>query len=221
MTPYHKIKTVWNRDPATKWKTLIEGSWAIPEFEILKGIQWDWYEKVDGTNIRVICDPFFSDTVIFKGRSDKAHIPPFLLDKLRELFPVDFFADAFDLKKSGQAPICLYGEGFGERIQKIGKEYGKPDFCLFDIRIGDMWLQQDFVSGIAGSYELWRAPLMGRGPLMEAIDWAQNTIESTWGGFDAEGLILRPPVDLFNSRGGRIIGKIKTKDFNSRMKNGE
>jgi hypothetical protein len=32
------------------------GDFACPEFELLQDYEWDWYEKVDGTNIRVIWD---------------------------------------------------------------------------------------------------------------------------------------------------------------------
>ncbi len=45
MKKYHKIQTVYFRDPDTKFKTLLEGIWAKSEFELLKDIDWICTEK--------------------------------------------------------------------------------------------------------------------------------------------------------------------------------
>ncbi len=210
--PYSKIKTVWKRDPNTKYKTLIPGQWALPEFEYLQMTAWSCYEKIDGTNIRAIYWPL-TDTVEFRGRSDKAQIPPFLLAVLEEKITSDM-KYAFDLSKSGDTPITLYGEGFGRRIQKRGELYGEPDFCLFDIRIGDYWMDQDFVTEVAEILELQRAPIMCVDDLHEAINHIRkHQWKSHWGDFLVEGFILRPNVDLYTRQGDRIISKIKHKDF--------
>ena len=81
MKPYHKIQTVYKRSHETN--DLIEGEWSLPEFDLLKDIQWIWTEKIDGTNIRII---FNGDTVEFKGRTDKAELPKHLLKTLKETF---------------------------------------------------------------------------------------------------------------------------------------
>lgn len=218
MNPYHKIITLWKRDPDNNYRTLIEGKWALPAFEALSKATWDWYEKVDGTNIRVIFDPTgptFGNGgwVEFRGRTDKAQLYAPLVDRLRELFPVEFFGDNFDLERSGDAHITLYGEGFGRKIQKGGGNYGEPDLCLFDIKIGDMWMEQAFVSELAEQAGLQRAPLVGQGNLWEAIYRVRAGFDSKWGHFDAEGLIVRPGVELQDRLGNRVIGKIKVKDF--------
>ena len=68
---YHKIITVWKRDPATKYKTLIWGEWATPEFEYLQDAVWSWTEKVDGTNIRLT----WADGVVrLDGRHQRSQI---------------------------------------------------------------------------------------------------------------------------------------------------
>lgn len=56
MTKYHKIQTILKRDPTTKYKTLSEGEYSLPEFEYLKDNDWVFSEKVDGTNIHIIFD---------------------------------------------------------------------------------------------------------------------------------------------------------------------
>ena len=82
MKEYHKIQTVFKRDPETKYKTLVDGNWALPEFEYLKDNLWEFTEKVDGTNIRIQLD---IEGLYFRGKTDKAQIPPFLLDKLNKM----------------------------------------------------------------------------------------------------------------------------------------
>jgi len=69
MNEYHKIKTVFKRDPATKFKTLLNGEYSLAEFEFLKNNKWIWTEKVNGTNIRTIFDGY---QIVFGGKTDRA-----------------------------------------------------------------------------------------------------------------------------------------------------
>ena len=48
MKEYHKIQTVFKRDPATNFKTLLEYDWSESEFGFLADNDWVWTEKVDG-----------------------------------------------------------------------------------------------------------------------------------------------------------------------------
>ena len=45
MKQYQKIQTVYFRDPENNHKTLLEGTFAKPEFELLKDINWICTEK--------------------------------------------------------------------------------------------------------------------------------------------------------------------------------
>jgi len=56
MKEYHKIQTVWKRDQANNYRTLLEGFWATQEIAYLKDLTWVFTEKVDGTNVRVMWD---------------------------------------------------------------------------------------------------------------------------------------------------------------------
>jgi hypothetical protein len=106
MKEYHKIQTVFMRTPESKFKTLMEGHWAFPEFEILKDIQWVWTEKIDGTNIRVMWN---GAQVRFGGKTDDAQIPAFLLRVLQDRFTAERMKELFP----EVADVCLYGEGYG------------------------------------------------------------------------------------------------------------
>ena len=219
MNEYHKIETVWKRDPATKHKTLLAGEWSRPEFDYLKNAQWWWDEKVDGTNIRIMWDGV---DVRFGGKTDRAQIPAHLVEHLMEHFTRDALAAVFGLNGNRESRVCLYGEGYGARIQKGGGNYN-PDgasFCLFDVRVGDIWLTRESVRDVAENLPDYAdhhkvVPWFGRGSLLEAIEEVQNarTFPSAWGDFEAEGLVLRPLVELADRQGGRIITKVKRKDF--------
>ena len=212
MEQYHKIQTVYLRDPETKWRTLLEGEYAKPEFRYLKDCKWQFTEKIDGTNIRVIVEPM-GEGIIFKGKSDRAQIPPFLLDKLIETFRVDDFSGF-------ENGMTLYGEGFGKKIQKGGGNY-IPDgvgFTLFDVKIGHTWLQRPDVVEIAARFSLPVVPVVGFGTLDDMVDTVKRRLDSFYGPFTMEGLVARPVVELKDRGGHRIITKLKCKDFDGTNK---
>ena len=209
MTKYPKIQTVYKRDPKTKHRTLLIGEWATPEFEYLAADEWLFYEKVDGSNIRVIWN---MTDVEFRGRTDGSQVPTFLESRLSEIFTVEKFTKLYPT-----TPMTLYGEGYGNKIQKVGKFYRADgtDFILFDVLIGDLWLEQDNVQDIADHLEVRRVPLVSTNNLYEAVFMAEDGFDSYVAEtkMTAEGLVMRPKVDLLTRTGDRIIAKIKHKDF--------
>ena len=206
MEPYHKVQTVWLRDPNTKYKTLLRGEWALPEFAYLADSEWVWTEKVDGTNIRVMFD---HGNILFGGRTDNAQLPAPLVQRLQDrFFGSELISEMFP------CGACLYGEGYGAKIQKGGGNY-RPDqdFVLFDVRVGEWWLQRKDVKEVASKMGLDIVPIIGCGTLHEMIDHTAAAFQSTWGEFDAEGVVARPATELRTRCGHRIITKIKLKDF--------
>ena len=209
MKEYHKIQTVFKRDPDTKFRTLIEGDYSLPEFQFLQDNEWIFTEKVDGTNIRVMFD---GEAITFGGKTDRAQIPTNLVNRLNERFfdQTVLFKDVFE----GAIEVCLYGEGYGAGIQKGGNYRQDQDFVLFDIKIGDWWLQREDVEEIAKKLSLDVVPIIGLGTLFKMVDLTRNGFTSQWGNFQAEGIVARPIVELKSRSGYRIITKIKHKDFN-------
>ena len=207
MTEYHKIQTVFLRDPETKFKTLLSGQWAKPEFEWLAGNEWVWTEKIDGTNMRVMWD---GGVARYGGKTDNAQIPGFLVDWLMTNLPADKLYRHYP-----EEPLCLYGEGYGAKIQKGGGNY-IPDgvsFILFDVRIGDVWLERENVEDIATVLGLDVVPIVGRGDLLNGVRRVRCGFMSAFGTAQAEGLVMRPAVELLDRRDHRIITKVKHKDF--------
>ena len=214
MTPYPKIESVFFREEKTH--KFIDGRWRLPEFEYLQNAEWICEEKVDGTNIRVMWDGY---KVRFGGKTDNAQLYTPLLDRLFEMFPPTKMQEvfSFDVKNIIKTPteICLYGEGYGAKIQKGGGWYLSDgvDFVLFDVKVDSWWLKRGDVEDVAMRLALHSAPVRLRGTLHEAIDFTRSGFESQWGPFPAEGLVCRPAVDLFARNCDRIITKMKTKDW--------
>ncbi|CAK0753767.1 hypothetical protein CCP4SC76_2470026 [Gammaproteobacteria bacterium] len=207
MDEYHKIQTLFKRDMASKHKTLLEGQYAMPEFEYLANNLWVFTEKVDGTNIRVMLK---SGVITLGGKTDAAQIPEPLVARLHE----GFLPLAGRMQEVFTGDVCLYGEGYGAKIQKGGGKYRPdPGFVLFDVRVGEWWLQRDDVEDVAVKLGLEVVPIIGEGTLQDAVAMAKAGIRSTWGDFQAEGIVMRPRTELRTRSGHRIIAKIKCRDF--------
>ena len=203
MKKYHKINSIFKRDE----KGNFTEEYSMPEFEYLKDNKWVFTEKIDGTNVRVMWD---ENKVSFGGKTDNAQMPVFLFEKLQEIFTAEKLKGVFN-----EDVVCLYGEGFGARIQKGGGNYIKDgvDFILIDVKIGEWWLKRESIEEIAEKLGIRIVRVVGSGTLQEAIDLTKSGFNSEFGNFIAEGLVLKPEVELSARNGKRIITKIKHKDF--------
>lgn len=205
MQKYPKIDSIYKRDERGRF---LVGQFSQPAFAYLQDNQWEWSEKVDGTNIRVMWD---GARVTYGGKTDNAQIPAKLITRLQEHFSEK--ALTWFTERSGS--VCLYGEGYGASIQKGGGNYKTDgvDFVLFDVLIDHWWLERENVDAIATTLNLPIVPIVGRGTLHEAMDMAVRGFTSQWGNFRAEGLVAKPLVSLCNRAGERVITKVKWLDF--------
>lgn len=125
--------------------------------------------------------------------------------------------------------VTLFGEGYGAKIQNGGNYRQDQAFVLFDAKIGEFWLDRANVKDVGEKLGLEVVPEIGTGTLQDAIDivssgltfnkagaavrWGSGGLQSRWGNFEAEGIVARPLVPLFDRKGQRIITKIKGVDF--------
>jgi ATP-dependent RNA circularization protein (DNA/RNA ligase family) len=201
---YHKIQSVFKRDPSTGNKRFVMGDYSIPEFEYLASNLWVGTEKVDGTNIRLF------KTGEIMGKTDNAHIPSHLLNVLRELS---------DRLVSSELPedTILYGEGYGAKIQKGGSYI--PDgqaFALFDVMINGNYQPRSSVEDIGSKLGLTICPVINVLTLYEwvnAIGCGNYKRSLLHPSAKNEGVVLRPEVELRTRTGDRVITKLKFKDF--------
>jgi len=141
---------------------------------------WQFTEKVDGTNIRIISN---DEGLSFGGRTKKAQMPVPLVNRLNELFCENV------LRKQFEKGVVLYGEGYGNKIQKVGHKYkDHQDFVLFDVKVGDYWLDRETVDDVASKLGLESVPIVGEGTLNDMIKLCQDGMLSKWGDFGSEGL---------------------------------
>ena len=215
---YHKIPGPFKRHVEGPDKNkVIPWSWTSPELQVLADIPWQFTEKVDGTNIRVIWDGHKPE---FRGRTDRALLPADLLKALIEMFPEEVLEQTFT-----HDSVILFGEGYGPGIQKGGGNYREDkSFILFDVKIGEWWLLRKDVEDIAKALGIDVVPLVSEKTLTEAIiDMAEIPFYSRIPKiaprgeekplFIGEGIVGTPGVPLFNRKGDRIIVKLKGCDL--------
>ena len=211
MITYHKIQSLYKRDPENKHKTFLLGQYTLPEFEYLKDFTWNGTEKVDGTNIRV---GWNGERIRIGGRTDNAQLPHDLITAIEDMFATEPASNYFQRHPEA----ILFGEGYGPGIQKVGRFYREEgkSFVLFDVWSGDRWLSADIVCSVASEIGIEQCPTLFSGSLIEAVEMvsSEGGFESTWNdNLVSEGLVLRPNVELCCSDGSRIITKLKCKDF--------
>ncbi len=212
MKEYIKIETVFARD-VDGTKKLIEGQYRDETIQFVKDLPWMWTEKIDGTNIGVVWD---GHRVSYQGRTERAQIPSPLVNRLNELFGGETNEELFE-QKFGEQNVILFGEGFGNKIQKVGSQYipDSVDFILFDVYLPDqdLWLKREAVEDIANAFGIRVVPVIFIGTIDEAVDVIKQKPMSTIGTAPMEGVVGRPCVELKDRMGRRLIVKIKARDF--------
>jgi hypothetical protein len=204
---YHKIETIFERDDNTK--KLNENKYRNETVEFLKDLEWEFTEKIDGTNIRIYWD---RHKVQYFGRTDIAQIPSQLLNVLLEKFGGDTNEEMFE-QLFGDKEVMLIGEGYGAKIQSGGDYRSDNSFALFDVIIDDIFLNRESVQSIANSLNIETAPVVFYGNLQKGIDYVKTKPGSLIGTAKMEGLVARPKQELLDRLGNRVIVKIKVKDF--------
>lgn len=226
---YPKINSLWKRngwyfdeqckkDPSKQAgrQSFIIGDYACEEFGNIK--LWDVEEKIDGTNIRV----FFKDgNVRFGGRTKDAQIPCDLLDYLQSWFTPSLLHARFADKAGFGTEIILYGEGIGPKIQSGGYYLTKPGFCLFDVRVGNWWLEKNVVRHkIAEELGVYSPPcLLTDATEEQIVDFVKEKHFSRFAMNDPkhehvmEGVICRPKKQMLFRNGDPIMYKLKCKEF--------
>lgn len=217
---YTKINTLYKRYTEGPLKNqIIIGDFSRPEFKYLYNCLWDAEEKVDGTNVFWYWD---GTTLEIHGKSANADIPKHLKKKMEELVTVEMMQEIFpaEYDENGnkkELNVRIYGEGYGVKIQK-GGNYIKND-CgvrVFDVMINGWWLDRDAKLDIAAKLNLPTCYYYGQMTLKEAEEMVRRGFKSPIAEnteYEAEGLVLKPTVQLFNKQGERIIVKIKTVDY--------
>ena len=208
MREYPKIETIFSRDTEGT-KKLILGTYRDETVKYLRFNDWQFTEKIDGTNISVEWD---GHAVSFHGRTEKAQIPKHLLEYLEKTFLTTEAEELFE-QTYGDKNVILYGEDYGAKIQNGGNYRSDVSFILFDVLIGDNWQEREWVEKTAKMFGIDVVPVVFVGSLEEGIDYVMEHHPSTIGTAMMEGIVGRPMVEMRDRLGERIIVKIKWEDF--------
>lgn len=211
MRKYEKIETLFARDMEGS-KKLLPNVFRDETVKYLANNEWEWTEKVDGTNIRVYWD---GHKVIFGGRTDNAEIPAELMNKLNELFGGETNAQIFE-QAFGEKEVILFGEGYGRKIQNGGSYIPDGvDFILFDVLVGDNYQKREWVEQTAKIFGIKVVPIVGRGNLFDACKYVKSHPLSIIAEkeVEMEGIVCRPIVEMRDRCGNRMIIKIKWYDM--------
>lgn len=211
---YPKIDCVFKRD-LEGTKKLMPYVWRTPELDCLADCQWQFTEKVDGTNTQVVWD---GHSVSFGGRTSRANIPVPLMEYLTNTFCGDANEELFE-QEFGNTPVILFGEGYGPKINNGGNYCDSVRFILFDIKIGEWWLSREKVEDIARALSIDVVPIVLTGTLYDAVDYvaehpmSQVAKHNGGKGCYMEGLVGTIPCGLRNRKGDRIMCKVKWNDI--------
>ena len=230
---YQKINSLFMREEKKPRRFTTE--FANPAFPLIA--EWDIYEKINGTNIRVIYFPpetvdgvpveGSEDHIYFGGRTKDAQINANLMDYLRKTFTIEKFrSNAVPF----ECPVIICGEGIGPNIHEgkyLGEEYG---FVLFDVIIDKWWLEDDKKEELAAHFGVKTCPKImlthdggehgtsfyKKHDLTNIIEYVKSNPNSLFANqeYPMEGVVCRTTPALFDKHGKMIIFKLKTEDFN-------
>lgn len=189
-----------------------------PEF----GLSLDWYvtEKLDGTSMRVeilpAVDAPFPGLKI-AGRTNRADLSSPPVSSGVEVIAAWFdrpTVDAF-LKFCPQGAL-VFGELCGPKIQGNPLAFDQPHFAAFDVYdyLEHRFLDFPDVIGMV-DHDLLPAhvPVAGWMSRPEIVDRVEAGMTSALAPHAAEGVVCRTIPTLYNSRGERVMWKLKSKDF--------
>lgn len=238
---YPKILAPFARDTASDKYVNLE-KWSKPEFKVLNDIDWEWTAKADGTSIGLRWDGERVSFIGHTDKSQiPPKLLKYLQDTFGTSEAESVFEDLYGsvpVTVYGEGISSETNENYGH---PDGWFIAFDVKC--DLPNGRWWDRKSvktFVSKFPGIIEV---PLLFTGSIEKAVDFIKqykfynnpnnkdkNYLDHIIGQktfyqlnidlkcpYDCnrplEGVVGRPPVELLNSNGERIICKVKCKDY--------
>lgn len=214
MIEYTKTENLFKRNP-DKLSELMVGQYTRPEFALINS--WDVTEKIHGMNVSIKFHRAFNGTFDFYGRTDKAQFTigqgNFLENMGDEIrHNALHIINSFNLDS-----LTVYGELYGPKIQSGGNYSDDLEFRAFDMLVDDkVWLAPDDFRKNAEYMLLDTAPHLGVMSTEQVFLLVSGGFKSTFAkneDYDAEGIIAKPPMNLYDQRGRRVMFKLKSHDL--------
>ena len=118
-----------------------------------------------------------------------------------------------------EVPVYIYGEFFGKKVQAGGNyDKEKNRFSVFDICQQGWFVPIDILFDYCERLGLDVVPYLGKATIPEAEDMVREGFkthvpDAANPDYLEEGIVARPVVPIKDTRGKRIIVKIKTCDY--------
>lgn len=146
--------------------------------------------------------------------------PPESRVMYEDTHPEDFAENEQKVVVLEELPIYIYGEFYGKKIQ-AGGNYDKENnrFSIFDICQQGWFVPIDLFNEYANKLGLDIVPYIGQMTITEAEKMVKEGFKTlvpnaTNPNYIEEGIVARPVIPIKDTRGKRIIVKIKTCDYN-------
>lgn len=143
------------------------------------------------------------------------------------LFDEDALAARFS-ESFGGNPAVVYGEAYGGKIQGMRDTYGSElRFVCFDVQVGELWLSVPQAESVAHSLGLEFVHYVQCSTDIDTLDAYRDapSRQAKRNGIledhHAEGVVLRPIIELRTNNGARVIAKHKRPEFSERASNPE
>lgn len=181
-----------------------------PELEYLSKNLWAYKRKLNGENMRVLWN---GEQAIWNGKTNDFQTN----DETTEYMNATFVEEIFEEKFGREKQVLFFGERMAPDSQGNELKLEKVEFVLFDVKIGDTWLEPENLRAVAKyfnirtCYDFMRA----KDEKKNYIDTLENLINAvTRGDFkEWEGIVASPVIGLYNRKGERLICKIKNHDY--------
>jgi hypothetical protein len=119
----------------------------------------------------------------------------------------------------GHPSVCVYGEAYGGSLQRMKATYNERlRFIAFEVMIGDVFLAvpqaEDVATKLGFEFVAWTmVPAT-----IEALDAERDapsvqSIRNGMGKHPREGIVIRPPIEVVDNAGRRLIAKHKRPEF--------
>jgi hypothetical protein len=168
-------------------------------------------EKVHGTSAHV---SFKNGKVHFFSGGEK-------YDNFVKLFDQEKLLEIF--KSFNQEEIVVFGEAYGGKQQGMSATYGKElRFIAFDVKMGNLWLDVPKADKVALKLGLAFVPYELVSTDISALDFERDRpsrVAKLCGIQEdrpAEGIVIRPIMEVRLNNGERMIAKHKRPDFSER-----
>ncbi len=176
--------------------------------EILKFKECYALEKIHGTSANI---SWSNETVNLFSGGEK-------FERFASLFDLEDLKTKFE--ELGHSKIHVYGEAYGGKQQGMKDVYGEElKFVVFDVKIGDMWLEVPNAENITNKLGLEFVFYEKVSTEIEELN-KQRDRDSTQAirngvgiGKKMEGVVLRPLTEMTLKTGERVIAKHKRDEF--------